>query len=331
MDSARTAFSTAIVAPTLLLVVLGAKTAQGQRYVSPDELINRQQAANNAEQSARDSMDAARIQASRMKKQWNSQRNKALKDFQLSIVPLSNEHLVLWKKVKITRGQCWQYAIKRDDAIAATAYYNPEVGYVVNGKFQANGFAWPTLDDALQNFFGKDGVWKLPDIPGWSKSHLLTSDEQLADMKRQALGQAKSQAITKIANATAEGIVDQVGPKIGEQIGNDLGINNPFQGRKPQVKAPAGKDAGKKPAPPLLQFKRLDEDRDKVRYGDSGGTFMIYKQKDGGGFEVLHLEAGDKGWQKYEEVFTTLEGAVQFASVNQLKLIPPAPNGRASQ
>jgi hypothetical protein len=186
----------------------------------------------------------------------------------------------------------------------------------VNDKFQQNGLGWLTLDEAIQKQFNRDEVWGLPDIPGWSKSHLLTSAEQIADIKRQALAQAKPKAVGKIADKVAAGIVDKLGPKIGEDIGKDLGIENPFSDGRPNDDAPAEKRNGKN-APPqpngLLQFKRLDDDRDKVRYGDEGGQFMIYQYQDGSGLELFQLNK-DGGWTKFEEVFPTFEAAVQFAT-----------------
>jgi len=286
--------------------LFAAGTTFGQ--VGPIEAQRRISAALEAEDTARAQQNAARRAAGIELRQ----RNLAMKEVEKTIVPLNKADLAKWKRNVTARYTYWTYEIKRDGDPVVVAAFNPKVGYVVNRNFQKNGLGWATLDLALEKHYGKDGLWSVPDIPGWSKAHIISGERQIADMKRQALDRARPKVVSKIADAVADGIVDQVGPKIGADIGRELNIDNPFS--PGAVGRPAGqKDKGKKkPEGALLQFKRLDDDREKIRYG--ADDFMIYNFKDGSGFEVYRRHPTKDDWIRYEEVFTNLEGAVEFAS-----------------
>lgn len=183
--------------------------------------------------------------------------------------------------------------------------------YVVDKKFQKNGYAWTNLDAALQARFSEKELWTLPDVPGWAKSHLLTSDQHLAEMKREAMAKAKPKAVNKIADAVADDIVDQIGGKINDEIADDLGMK-----RKPRPAQPSTQSSvvASIPAASKLQFKKLNEDAQKIVYGDKTGAFQLHKLKNGSGVEVLRAEKPGKPLFKYDEIFVTLEDAMIFAN-----------------
>jgi hypothetical protein len=289
------------------LIVGNPEKAAGQ---SPLQDFYRAQGAAAASQEAAAAADAARHNNKALKRQYEVQ----VRQFEKTVIPLTSDARMAWTKVKKSQSPCWQYDIKRTNAsVVAVAYFSPKYGYVVNGKFQKNGMGWPTLDEALETNFGEKGLWTLPDIPGWSKAHLLTSDEHIAEMQHQAMEKAKDKAVNKIADSVAEGIAKKVGPRINDQIEKDLGIEIP------------GQRIGKG----TLKFTRLDEDKEKIRYGNAAHGFMIYEFKDQSGFKVLR-EDGGKGWHKYTDIFESVDDAANFA--NKIAKSPaPAADGTADR
>jgi hypothetical protein len=83
-----------IVIAAALLVALGAEIARGQ--ISSAEAMWRQEAAQAAERAELAANNAAKRQASIMKRQ----RNASLKQWERMVVPLSSQDLAEWKKVK---------------------------------------------------------------------------------------------------------------------------------------------------------------------------------------------------------------------------------------
>lgn len=225
--------------------------SQSWAQVGPVEAVRRTEAANAA-------ADAARAEYARAKRQATAykQRNAmAMKQFQETIVQLEPADRGKWQKVNSNTGSYWKYAIKRTKGPIAFLYYSPKIGYIVDDKRQPSGLGWPTMDEALEKKFGHNGLFTLPEIPGWQKAHLMTPDQHVAEIERKAMEMAKAKAAARIADEATSGIVKELGPKIGQGISKDLGLNkNAVDGKpldpdlpKPEAEDQSGK-VKKRPA-----------------------------------------------------------------------------------
>lgn len=204
----------------LVLVATFVSVAQAQHI----EAMELQQRAIAHEDAARARSAAIKRANSAAKKQQLLQ----LRIFQESIIAPSKSDLTRWQKVSSPQGIYWKYSIRRTKGPIATLYYYPKYGYSVNNKAQGYGLGWSTMDEALEQHFGHNALYGLPDIPGWAKAHVLTREEHLADLQRQALNKAKPIAVDRMAGRVADGIVKDLGPKVGEGIGRELGMDNPL-------------------------------------------------------------------------------------------------------
>jgi hypothetical protein len=201
----------------VLLLTLTVLNSSGEIARGQDAYTRAAQAAHEADMAARVAEGAAKKAKKEQMREWRS-----------IMVPLSKEDLAKWKRIKSpSLGVCWKYEVNRNKANVAVVHYSPQLGYFVNGKANRNGFGWPSLDAALQaNFNGKD-IWRLPDIPGWTKSHDLTPDEHLAEVERSALEQGKGKAAEELGYGVGKDIVNKRGPKITGKINKKLGLDEP--------------------------------------------------------------------------------------------------------
>lgn len=242
----------------------------------------------------------AQAEASRLRRQNNIEKRKKLsrlKDLQERIVPLESSELQAWKRGTGPNGPFWKYEIKRGRVTIATATFSPKYGYVVDARYQESGMTWPTLDEAIEARFNDKELWGLPDIPGWKKSHLLTSEQNLAELKRETLEAARPQAVEKMAKKVADKIVDQVGPTIENQIASDLGLG---------VSPP--------PEVPLLKFDAMPDDNGRARYQDPDKTFLIRQVKKDGNYEVVRQAKEGRLAERFELKFSELKDAIRYAS-----------------
>lgn len=212
---------------------------------TPSEAIRRTEAAIAREDAARAAYSRAKREATAYK-----QRNAmAMKSFQETIIQLNPADRGKWQRVNSNTGSYWKYAIKRTKGPIAFLYYSPKMGYIVDDKRQENGLGWPTMDEALEKKFGKNGLFTLPEIPGWQKAHLLTPDDHVADIQRRAMAKAKDKAADRLAESAASSIVTEVGPKVGEGISRELGMGkNAVDGKQlgPAPAAPQPEDQSRK-------------------------------------------------------------------------------------
>lgn len=257
---------------------------------------------------------AARLQAQENKKAVDAMKRRVKRQFNeqaKQVMPLDPISLKQWKRKIINRREYWVFEIKKQNVTTNQVHYNPDLGYVVDRNFrkvtiqitdkdsESVDFGWLTLDEAIVDKFGDsdEALAKLPEIPGWGRYYDLSSDDQIAEMKRRAAIAAREKAITAAGEKAGTYIGEALAPGLSDKVLDKLA------------------DPPKRGDP--LKLKRTSDDDEKIVFITENGKYFVYQYKDDSGFEVLERKKDGSLGKRYPELHSTFKELRDFLTIKE--------------